>query len=332
MTSKINEIILYNTESHNLDFKKEQYPVASNHHKKHELLKDIIAMANHPSDEDKYIIIGVSENGSTKEFHSITNFIDEASYRQYINSYIEPEISFEYKPILYQGHQLAFFRIYGNKNRPCLFKKNIDFGQIKAGDGFIRTGTSTKKIVRSDLETIYESRYTEMDRKSDLEITCYIKPMENVYFKNSQYKNIDISIENKSYKSIAFDVEMKIFKGKGYKLISDYDLKKEILEIEAAKVENLKMGENLSHVHYITPSDDCAIEDFEDYINVKRKKLYKAKTAIDLSYKEKQNDIFFGNVKVMRQIESVVKAEVIIICDDFSSGILSQVFEISLIA
>jgi predicted HTH transcriptional regulator len=331
MTSKINEIILYNSESYNLDFKREQYPIEANHLKKHELLKDILAMVNHPSDEDKYIIIGVSENGSTKEFHSITNFIDEASYRQYINSNIEPEISFEYKPILYEGHQLAIFRIYGNKNRPYLFKKDIEFGQIKAGDGFIRTGTSTKKIVRSDLETIYKTRYTELDRKSDLEITCYIKPFENSYFKNSLYKNIDISIENKSYKSIAFDVEMKIFKGEGYKLTSDYDLKKEFLEIEAAKEENSKMKENLSHVQYITPSDDCVIEYFEDYIIVKRIKVYKAKTAMDFQYLEKQNDIFFGNIKVMCQIESLVKAEVIIISDNFSTGILSQIFEIQIL-
>ena len=60
MSNKIEEIISYSSESHLLDFKSEQYLLGKNP-KKYELLKDISSMANHPSNEDKYRIIGVSE-------------------------------------------------------------------------------------------------------------------------------------------------------------------------------------------------------------------------------------------------------------------------------
>lgn len=55
MSGKVREIISYGCENHSVDFKSIPYPTEK-HVKKHELLKDISAMANHPSNEDKYII------------------------------------------------------------------------------------------------------------------------------------------------------------------------------------------------------------------------------------------------------------------------------------
>lgn len=101
MSVTVEDIIAYYSESHSVDFKKTQYPITK-HNKKHKLLKDVSAMANHPSNEDKYIIIGVEEeNGKAFGFSAITEVIDEANYQQYINSSIEPEIRFEYKSLIY---------------------------------------------------------------------------------------------------------------------------------------------------------------------------------------------------------------------------------------
>jgi len=135
MKKSLDEILAYESESHSIDFKKEQYPVKKDA-KKHEFLKDISAMANHPSDEDKYIIIGVKEgNGVASEFYEVTNLIDEAKYRQYLNTNIEPKINFEYKSFMHKGFRLAYFRIFENMDRPYLFKKvvrnSIDQGKIE---------------------------------------------------------------------------------------------------------------------------------------------------------------------------------------------------------
>lgn len=51
--------------------------------------------------------------------------IDEAKYQEYVNSNIEPKINFEYLPLKYKNHQLAYFRIFGNHDRPYLMKKEI---------------------------------------------------------------------------------------------------------------------------------------------------------------------------------------------------------------
>jgi predicted HTH transcriptional regulator len=58
MIEKLVEIIKYHSESVYVDFKSQEYPLGKNG-KKNEILKDISAMANHPSNEPKYIVIGI---------------------------------------------------------------------------------------------------------------------------------------------------------------------------------------------------------------------------------------------------------------------------------
>ncbi|TXD81588.1 hypothetical protein ESY86_07065 [Subsaximicrobium wynnwilliamsii] len=80
MNTELEKIIRYDSEGPNLDYKQEEYPLGRNI-KKNEILKDISAFANHHSDSDKFIIIGVKEkNGVGKEFFEIENLTDEASY------------------------------------------------------------------------------------------------------------------------------------------------------------------------------------------------------------------------------------------------------------
>ncbi|RXM42179.1 helix-turn-helix domain-containing protein, partial [Flavobacterium sp. YO64] len=93
---KVIEIIEYENESHKVDFKKTQY-ILGKDTKKNEILKDFSAFTNHLSDDEKYIIIGIKENqDKTKDIFGIENPTDEATYRQFINENIEPQINFEY--------------------------------------------------------------------------------------------------------------------------------------------------------------------------------------------------------------------------------------------
>jgi|AntRauTorcE11898_2_1112593.scaffolds.fasta_scaffold01099_2 predicted HTH transcriptional regulator len=97
MNQDIEQIIKYNSEGPTLDYKKEEYPLGK-HAKRNEILKDISALANHHSDTDKYIIIGVKEeNGVAKDFYEIERLTDEAAYQKFVNENIEPKINFNYK-------------------------------------------------------------------------------------------------------------------------------------------------------------------------------------------------------------------------------------------
>jgi predicted HTH transcriptional regulator len=72
-------------------------------------------MANHLSDEDKYIIIGVKRKKSGDiKFQDVLEPIDQASYQQFLDSNIEPQINFEYGTSTFEGHHIAYFKIFNN--------------------------------------------------------------------------------------------------------------------------------------------------------------------------------------------------------------------------
>ena len=114
MLEKLVEIIKYHSESIYVDFKSLEYPLGK-HEKKNEFLKDISAMANHPSNEPKYIFIGIkARNGIAAEFCDIEAITDQAKYQQFVTDNIEPKINFDYIPFEYEGKKLAVFLISNN--------------------------------------------------------------------------------------------------------------------------------------------------------------------------------------------------------------------------
>jgi predicted HTH transcriptional regulator len=329
MTEKVKEILDYGSESHLIDFKINQYPIEK-HPKKHELLKDISAMANHPSNEDKYIIIGIKKrDGYNSEIYPISELVDEAKYQQYIGSNLEPKINFEYQSIKYKGNNLAYFRIYENKDRPYLVKKELrnhqdsDKIEYREGDGFIRVGTSTKKITRKELDEIYSDKYRRVDRKSDLKITPYLNIPDDQELSKLNLRYFDISLENVSNHSIDLDVEMKIFKKENLKFVTEDDLRKEMNRMK--REQSTGFGVVIPH---IPTNFDVSLEDYSEFLLISRIALRYQKNAINLPQKAIERDIFCQYLFIVAQEPTPINAELIIRSDDFTEGILKEKIEI----
>lgn len=327
MTQKVIDIIAYSSENHSIDFKKLQYPIGK-HAKKHELLKDISAMANHPSNEDKYIIVGVKEkNGIANVFHNLTEIVDEAKYQEYLGSNIEPHLNFEYSLLKYQDYQLAYFRIYKNNDRPYLLKREVRNAvngnkiEYREGDGFIRVGTSTKKITRQIFDDIYDSKQKSIDRKQDLKITPHFGVPNDELLGDLDVHYLDIDIENISTRSIDFDIEMKVYRSSNFSLLSEPDIRKAI---------NENKGSNFYSIGQVSiPSFHVDIEEYEDFIIISRTKLRYEKTAVSIEQKKTEKNIFNQYLFVVEKTPSKIKCEITIRSDDFTEGILSKSFEIT---
>ncbi|SMO97118.1 Putative DNA-binding domain-containing protein [Chryseobacterium rhizoplanae] len=236
MKSEIKDIVINKIENESeyshLDFKKQQYPIGKKDPKKPEFLKDMMAFANLISKEDKYIIVGVEElNGMAGGFESIDKLNDQASYQQYLNEYIEPEINFEYSEIIYKGYKLAYFRLFDNADFPYLLKKDLITNSIRfdIGCGFVRAGTSTRKLNRDDFEKIYNFRNTTArDRKNELSFRVYNSSFTEFDLRRTKYRCIRIDAINSSTKSLEFDVEVRIKKSVQYSAILRQELERKI--------------------------------------------------------------------------------------------------------
>ncbi|WP_440069487.1 AlbA family DNA-binding domain-containing protein [Tenacibaculum discolor] len=326
MNTELEQIIKYNSEGSNLDYKKEEY-VLGKSEKKNEILKDISAFANHHSDSDKYIIIGVKEkDGVASEFYEIESLTDEATYQQFLFDNIEPKINFEYKSATFKEKQIAYFRIFGNKNRPYLFKKNLQNPvtkkpEYKIGDGFIKVGSSSRKLDRNDFESIYKTRFTERDRKNDLKIETYFGTTDNDEIINLDIKYIDIKITNQSNKSIEFDIEMKVFKSDKYGLISEDELIKELKKNQKKKSNGFGIDFEVIQPQIMNLHVD--FNEKEDFVIISRNSLAK-KTAINLAQNSSESDIFCKHLFVLGGNADEIKAELTIRSDDFTEGSLIQ--------
>ncbi len=163
----LDDLIEHENENTCLDFKAEQYKK-----EKHEdLIKDVIAMANADTRNDRYIIIGVKHSPSgDRNVLGIDKkeFIDAAVYQQLIAENIDGELKFEYYSYEFEGKTLGIFKIYNCLDRPYLMKK--DFKSLKKGDGFIRKGSQQSRMDRKDLDRIYKNKSKAEDFKKFVQI------------------------------------------------------------------------------------------------------------------------------------------------------------------
>lgn len=170
-------LIKYENENTSLEFKAIQYK--KDQHE--DLIKDIMSMANADVENDRYIIIGVNHKSSgDREILNIKerDFIDSAKYQQIIRENIEPGIKLEYFSHKHEGKLLGILKISNCFDQPYMMKK--DFGTLKKGDRFIRKGTHVSRMMRRDLDVIFEKKIKKdrFDGKIQLSFSGYISSQE----------------------------------------------------------------------------------------------------------------------------------------------------------
>ncbi|KIA92282.1 hypothetical protein OC25_17780 [Pedobacter kyungheensis] len=323
MLEKVIQLIEYESENSRLDFKRVQYPLGSAKHKG-EFLKDLSAMANGQAEEDKYIIIGISENGGTAEgFINIEELVSEADYQQFLNSYIEPNINFEYRSFAYQNHQLAYFRIYDNNERPYLFKKDFFMAEtgkpsgFRTGDGYIRLGSGTKKMERKDFERIYKSRLDAPDKKDFIEIETYIGNSTNSEIRGKNF--LDFKVSNQSSEQIHLDVELRI-DAKGASLIIAEDLiHQEFVHRQRNKRNSNLFGfTDLPSVYMPNLHVELKKEDSE-YV-IKRTRRANSNGAVTIPQYDSDGDIFLSDLIIIPEFTKYIKGKLILRSDAFKGA------------
>lgn len=162
----ISDLIEFENENSNLDFKKIQYKKEMYE----SFLKDIMSLSNSMSKDDKYIIIGVKHNTNGKrDLVGISEtFVDEATYQQIVDANIEPHINFSYFPYQYNEKIFGVFHIIDCIDPPYMMKK--DFGNLKTGDSYIRKGSFQKRLTRKDIDA-YINILKSNDISKDIKIS-----------------------------------------------------------------------------------------------------------------------------------------------------------------
>lgn len=134
--------LLFEAESAELDFKREQYVFeGANDRAKSELLKDILAFANAWRRTDAYILIGIQEvKEAASEVVGIAAHIDDAKLQQFVNSKTNRPVEFSYTPMTFRGMQIGVIHI-PVQERPTFLTR--DYGHLRRNTVYLRRGSST---------------------------------------------------------------------------------------------------------------------------------------------------------------------------------------------
>lgn len=149
----IDDIIEFEEENTNLDFKKEEYRKENYD----SLIKDVMSMANANTTGIKRIIIGVKHKfGKEREIIGLDSLTDQAVFENIIQDNIEPNINFRYYPYNYKGKLLGIIEINNNFDKPYMTKKQR--GSLKEHETWIRKGSRQSIATRDDVIAMIESR------------------------------------------------------------------------------------------------------------------------------------------------------------------------------
>ncbi len=138
MDSNLLTVLLKESESTSLDFKRDQYRFVSDN-EKGELLKDILAFVNSWRHADAYILIGIDESQDNAVV-GVSSHFDDATLQQFVSTKTQRPATFSYETVTYQGQQIDVITI-PLQERPLYLKK--DFGLLKKDTVYIRRGSST---------------------------------------------------------------------------------------------------------------------------------------------------------------------------------------------
>ncbi len=138
--------LLLENEGARLDFKQQQYQfVQAGESEKSELLKDLLAFANAWRTETAYILLGVGAGPAGERALLGLNpgdHVDDAIFQQFVNSKINRELTFSYRPYSSDGKTFGVFEI-PVQERP--FFSTRKYGRVAKHVVYFRRGSSTAK-------------------------------------------------------------------------------------------------------------------------------------------------------------------------------------------
>lgn len=195
----------------------------------------------------------------------------------------------------------------------------------------IRKGTKIGRIDRADLDKIYETKYTQRDWKSDLELSCKIKNGFVEYSSTKwKVKLLELSIENLSNKSISFLVDLKIEKNPSFDVETTYHLQHKIREHREFIRDYSSYGATYAQ-QPIQNWGAIEIINFNNHRVVSRIKNRNHEKEITIPQKATKEDIFEGDlILILKETKIIINIEVKISSDDFTSGPLIEKFSLEI--
>ena len=211
---KLMRTIVSEREGPKLDFKWKPWELKDDA-KKGEFIKDLIAISNSQGKgvlggEEGHIIIGVEQAGESFRPAAVNldpnePLLKEEQLQQIAKDKIVPPPDFQYSEFMVMNYRVGVVEIYGT-HRPYSVSK--DYGTVREGEFFIRSGSTTRKATREELSRLFAKELTqeiEDLKNQNLELQQQIKNLETQHgLGNWTFEHLNGLSEHRRYIAISF--------------------------------------------------------------------------------------------------------------------------------
>lgn len=143
--------LLARHEGPTLDFKAEDYDFDIPH-KRGEFLKDVLAMANTPRDQDALIVLGVKKHRDGRyELPGLPAVQDDNDYQQQLGA-ADPTPGVHFEPVHHEGKLFGVITVA--VARQALFRATKDVSPVKKGQLYWRSGTRNTEVTSAADEEV----------------------------------------------------------------------------------------------------------------------------------------------------------------------------------
>jgi hypothetical protein len=121
------------------------------------LVKDITCIANTVSRNSGFLVMGVVDHKTHREAKGISKSWDDATFQQWLSSYVEPKVLFSYSELDYQSSvKVGIFEILPSPEFPHVF--------IKDSPGIFFEYSSSQPRLENDVQRRRSNTYRK-DRR-----------------------------------------------------------------------------------------------------------------------------------------------------------------------
>jgi hypothetical protein len=155
--NRLSKIVRSATSGPGFQFRKDAYGTQGIHR----FLRDVLAMANAQVEGNRYIIVGVDDNGTTaRTAHEVDekDFSGKPPYQELVAEFIEPPIRIEYQPLMMDGKRVGIFEIFDCQDRPYMMRADHS-EHLRRGDAYVRIEDIPVKMGRRQLQELFEVKF-----------------------------------------------------------------------------------------------------------------------------------------------------------------------------
>jgi predicted HTH transcriptional regulator len=144
---------------------------------KGKLLKDLVSIANSADEKAGYLVIGVRDNGTTREVVGISRSWDDATFQEWVQQAFAPPIIFSYSQLEWEsGKIIGIFRIEHVAEYPHVATQTIG-GVIHEGQVWFRRGSKNSIALHEELGEMFRGQEPIQSDEFDGEIVKKAKKL-----------------------------------------------------------------------------------------------------------------------------------------------------------